>query len=63
MDAPIPRVAYKVPEAALALALSEATTWKLVRSGELRSYTVGTARFVPATALQEFVDARLADAS
>lgn len=55
-----PRVAYKVPEAAAALALSEAMTWKLVKSRELRSYKVGTARFVPAAALDEFVESRLA---
>ncbi|WP_017602185.1 helix-turn-helix domain-containing protein [Nocardiopsis lucentensis] len=57
----IPRVAYKVPEAARSLALSEAFVWKLIASGELRSYKVGTARFVPASALTEFVEARLAD--
>lgn len=55
-----PRVAYKVPEAAAALALSEATVWKLVTSGELRTYTVGRARFVPASALAAFVEDRLA---
>lgn len=59
MTAP-PRVAYKVPEAAEALALSEAMVWKLVKSKELRSYKVGTARFVPASALDEFVESRLA---
>ncbi|WP_116248191.1 helix-turn-helix domain-containing protein [Nocardiopsis sp. FIRDI 009] len=57
----IPRVAYKVPEAAHSLALSEAFVWKLIASGELRSYKVGAARFVPASALTEFVEARLAD--
>ncbi|WP_435109423.1 helix-turn-helix domain-containing protein [Nocardiopsis synnemataformans] len=63
MSAPTaaPRVAYTVPEAAASLALCEATTWKLVRSGELRSFKVGAARRVPATALEEFVQARLAD--
>ncbi|MFE9642389.1 helix-turn-helix domain-containing protein [Nocardiopsis alba] len=59
MDTPT-RVAYKVPEAALALSLSEATVWKLVGSGAIRSYTVGSARFVPVRALDEFIDARLA---
>lgn len=55
-----PRVAYKVPEAAKALAMCEATVWKLVKSGEIRSYKVGAARFIPATALDEFIEARLA---
>lgn len=59
----IPRVAYKVPEAAQALAMCEATVWKLVKSGALRSYKVGAARFVPASALDEFVEARMADTS
>lgn len=57
----VPRVAYKVPEAAEALALSQALVWRLVKSGQLRSYKVGSSRFVPVTALSEFVEARLAE--
>ncbi|WP_433697036.1 helix-turn-helix domain-containing protein [Nocardiopsis sp. CA-288880] len=57
----VPQLAYKVPEAAEALALSVATVWKLVKSGELRSYKVGSSRFIPVAALTEFVEARLAE--
>lgn len=59
--ASVPRVAYKVPEAAQALALSEALVWRLVKSGQLRSYKVGSSRFVPVTAVTEFVEARIAE--
>jgi excisionase family DNA binding protein len=58
-----PRVAYTVPEAARSLAICEAIAWKLVKSGELRSFKIGNSRRIPASALDEFVEARLVDAS
>lgn len=55
-ETPVPRRLLRVPEAAEALAVSEALAWSLIKSGGLRSIKVGTARRVPVTALDEFVE-------
>jgi excisionase family DNA binding protein len=38
--------------------LSHGTIYKLIRTGELSSFTVGRRRFVSASALEAFVSAR-----
>lgn len=46
----------KIPEAAERLRLSPATTKRLIRSGDLASVLVGTARRVPLADLVDFVE-------
>jgi excisionase family DNA binding protein len=45
-----------IPEAAERLRLSDAKTWQLTRTGELRSIKIGWARRVPAEAVGEYID-------
>lgn len=50
------------PDAGLALGgLSRTKVYELIATGELRTVKIGRRRFVPATAVQEFVD-RLVEA-
>lgn len=45
-----------VPQAAEALGLGEAKTWKLVHSGRLRSLKIDWSRRIPEEAIGEFID-------
>lgn len=48
-----------VPQAMAQLNVSRWTLYNLIRSGELASVTIGRARRIPATALDEFITNRL----
>jgi excisionase family DNA binding protein len=50
-------------EAAEALAICRAKVYDLLRSGELRSMRIGSARRIPATALREFIEKHVGEAS
>ena len=54
---PLPRVALTVPQAALALGVSERTMWKILRTGKLRYARVGRRVLISVQALREFVNA------
>ena len=49
------RLLYPVPEAATLLALSRSVVYELIRGGRLRSVTEGRNRFIPASALTDYV--------
>ncbi len=55
--------AYEVGAAFQQLGLSRALGYRLIASGELKTYTVGRRRFVPALAMAEFIESKLAAAS
>ena len=54
------KAAYRVPEAAASLSISERECWDLVGSGELASVTIGRMRLIPASAISDFLNAKLA---
>jgi excisionase family DNA binding protein len=57
VDDPIAPIAYSVREARAFLnGISQATIYKLIRSGELRTVKVGGRRLVPRSALVELLD-------
>jgi excisionase family DNA binding protein len=49
------RLAYRVPEAAQVLGISERSAWKLVREGELQVVRSGKIVLVPRVAIEEFL--------
>ena len=52
-------LAVREPEARRLLGdVSRETLWRLRRSGQVESFTIGTARFYPVEALRRFVDER-----
>lgn len=51
-----PKAMYKIPEAMQILSLSRSLIYELMRSGRLRSVKQGRARFIPATAITEYVE-------
>ena len=53
------RMLFTVPEVALRLGLGRSLVYQLVMRGEIDSITVGRARRIPATALEEFIATRL----
>ncbi|MFR9723558.1 helix-turn-helix domain-containing protein [Streptomyces sp. MS19] len=54
MGNPTPE-ALTVPEVMSALRLGRSKVYDLIRSGQLRSFTIGRARRVPADALTQFI--------
>ena len=50
-----------VPEAAMRLGLGRSLTYSLVMSGAIASITIGRARRIPVSALEEFIARRMAD--
>lgn len=54
---PSPEALLPVAEAARRLGIGRTTTFELIRSGQLRSVTVGRRRLVPSDAIGEFVSA------
>lgn len=52
-----------VPEVMAALRLSRFKVYDLIRSGQLRSITIGRARRVPADALHTFIQHQLGEAA
>ena len=53
------RFAYRPNEVADKLGMSRDLVFKLLASGELKSYKVGTARFIPAESIREFQERKL----
>ncbi|MFC5803135.1 helix-turn-helix domain-containing protein [Streptomyces formicae] len=53
---PTTHEALTVPEVMSALRLSRFKVYDLIRSGELRSFTIGRARRIPADALRMFIE-------
>jgi excisionase family DNA binding protein len=51
-------VAYDVPEVMRRLGITRPTLYNFLRSGELRSFRLGTRRLVSAEALVEFIRSR-----
>lgn len=51
-------VVYDVPEAMQRLRITRPTIYRFLRSGELRSFRLGSRRLVSAEALREFIRAR-----
>ena len=51
-------VAYDVPEVLRRLGVTRPTIYRFLRSGELRSFRLGSRRLVSAEALEEFIRAR-----
>lgn len=50
-----PILVLRVPEAAIALRLSEPTVWRLVRSGEIPSLKIGGSRLIPVDEVQQWI--------
>ncbi|GAA2053345.1 MULTISPECIES: helix-turn-helix domain-containing protein [Streptomyces] len=58
---PTPNEALTVPEVMAALRLSRFKVYDLIRSGEIRSFTIGRARRVPATEIPAYIRKRMED--
>ncbi|GAA4613016.1 helix-turn-helix domain-containing protein [Saccharopolyspora hordei] len=50
------RLLYPIPEAMVLLSMSRSTIYEQIRRGRLRSVTQGASRFIPASALTEYVE-------
>lgn len=61
MDNSPQRILYRVERAADLCDMGRSKFWDLVMSGEIRSLKIGRARRIPADALQEFIDRKLAE--
>lgn len=57
---PVPRLAISVPEAALALSVSERCVWRLIHDGELPVVRIGRRTLIHVTALEAFLAERSA---
>ncbi len=65
MSSALPAIpeALKVPEVMTALRLSRFKVYDLIRSGQLRSFTVGRARRIPVDAVRQYMQDRLEEAA
>ncbi len=54
----VKRRAYTMAEAACSLRLAPYQLYKVIREGQLRTYTIGRRRYVSVDALQEFIRRR-----
>jgi excisionase family DNA binding protein len=52
------QLAYKVPHAAKLLDMGERKVWALVHSGQIESFTIGTARRVTRQAILDYIQRR-----
>jgi len=59
----VERLAYSVPEAVCASGVKRSTLYKLISSGQLRSFTIGRRRIIPASALRALCEGGGNDAS
>ena len=59
----VPRHAYSVAEVAESLSLGRTSVFSLIRSGQLRSFTVGARRLVVASELERYVQAASSEAA
>lgn len=53
---PAPPLAYRVPDAAAALGLSERQVWRLIATGELRHFKVGRITLLRATDIHGWLE-------
>ena len=60
-DAVPHRRLYRIPEAMKLLSMSRSSIYEQIRSGRLRSVTQGRARYIPATALTEYINLLVAE--
>ncbi|MEU8825891.1 helix-turn-helix domain-containing protein [Streptomyces sp. NPDC048636] len=63
MSLPSTYEAVTVPEVMAALRLSRSKVYDLIRSGQLRSFTVGRARRIPADSLRTFIHNQIEEAA
>ena len=56
------KLAVSVNEAAELIGLKRDLTYRLIMSGDIPSYTVGTRRIIPVAGLREYVERRTAEA-
>jgi excisionase family DNA binding protein len=49
------RQLYRVPDAMRVLSISRSAIYRLIRSGRLRTVTEGRTRFVPASAITDYI--------
>lgn len=49
------KLAYRIPEAVAATGIGRSRLYELMRSGEIRSVTLGRTRLIPAEDLRDFV--------
>ncbi|MER7664851.1 helix-turn-helix domain-containing protein [Streptomyces sp. NPDC096193] len=65
MSTPLPptHTALMVPDAMEALKLSRFMVYNLIRSGQLKSYTVGRCRRIPAESLRTFMETKLEESA
>jgi excisionase family DNA binding protein len=54
-SAPV-RQLYRIPEAMQLLSMSRSVIYEQIRAGRLRSVTQGRARFIPAAALNDYIN-------
>ena len=57
-DITIPRLAFSVPDACLALSISRQTLYDLINEGRLRSFTEGRRRYVSRQAIEDYIRTR-----
>jgi len=55
--APVPRVSYRVSEAAEATGLGVRTIWRLIASGDIKTRRLGSVTVIRAEDLKAYVDA------
>lgn len=65
MSSPVPITpeALTVPEVMRALRLSRFKVYDLIRSGQLKSFTIGRSRRIPADALRSFIQHQVEEAA
>ncbi|MGL5823785.1 MAG: helix-turn-helix domain-containing protein [Nocardioides sp.] len=51
-----PRLAYRVERAAEALSISRSALYELIRSRQIRSFTIGRTRLISHSALTDYLD-------
>ena len=56
-------LAYRPNQAAAVLGIGRDKLFELLSAGEIRSFREGRTRIIPALALQEYIDRRMAEAS
>jgi excisionase family DNA binding protein len=59
-DMDVNKLAYTIPEACIAAGLGRTMLYQLLTSGEIESFTVGSRRLIPRSALEAFIARRLA---
>jgi hypothetical protein len=58
----VERIAYRPAEALLVFPIGRSLLYEKLRTGEIASFRVGRARFIPRQSLIDFMERRLAEA-